>query len=67
MADRLTLVKLSKHFGANNPGEVCSFTAPVAAHIVKHAGGTVLGEFEVGAERYDAATGKIVKIGAPAK
>jgi hypothetical protein len=42
----LKLIRLTKSFGANNAGEIASFTPDTAAHILKHQGGEVLGDFD---------------------
>ena len=40
----LTLIRLTKSFGANNMGEICGFTADTATHILKNQGGEVIAE-----------------------
>lgn len=58
MADRV-VVKMTKHFGVNTPGEICSFSAETAKHILKHDGAEKLAELEPG-EIYDTVTKRVI-------
>lgn len=42
----LKVLRLTKHFGNNNYGEVASFSPETAAHIMKHNGGELIGEID---------------------
>lgn len=42
----LKLLRLTKHFGNNNMGEIASFTPETAAHIVKMNGGELVGDID---------------------
>lgn len=43
---QLKVIQLTKHYGANVAGEVCGFTPDTAAHIMKHQGGEMIGDFD---------------------
>jgi hypothetical protein len=64
MANMMTVMRLTKDFGNNVRGEVCGFSPVVADHIAKHNGGERLANIEVGVERWDLATAKVIKIAA---
>ena len=42
----LQLLRLTKHFGNLNAGEVGGFTADTAAHIIKNQGGVLIGAID---------------------
>lgn len=63
---KVAVLKLSKHFGVNNPGEVAGFTLDTAAHILRHGGAEKLAEIDPKLERYDVETGKVVALKAAA-
>lgn len=60
----LKLLRLTKHFGNNNAGEVASFTPDTAAHIVKHNGGEVIGDIDPARQLYVVRDGKGVIVDA---
>lgn len=65
MAEKIQMVKLTKHFGINIAGETASFTTATAEHIRKHSGGDFLGEpFDPTTHEFDRSTGKVVAKGA---
>lgn len=64
---KLVVMKMTKHYGNNLIGDVCSWPEEQAAHILKHSGGEKLAVVEFGVERYDVATGKVVPLKASAK
>lgn len=63
---KIAILKLSKHYGNNNPSEVAGFTLDTAAHILKHNGGEKLAEIDPKLERYDVDSGKVVALKASA-
>lgn len=48
MSNRIVIMELKKHYGANVAGEIASFSRETAEHIKKHDGGKELGEIDAG-------------------
>lgn len=63
---KVAIIKLTKHFGNNNPNEVAGFTLDTAAHILRNNGGEKLAEIDPKLERYDVELGKVVSLKAAA-
>lgn len=58
----LVTLRLTKHFGNNVSGEIASFNPKAAEHILKHAGGEKLAEFDETTHRFDVKTLKAVPL-----
>lgn len=43
---KLKLIRLTKHFGSNNAGEVVGLSPATADHVLKNQGGTLIGDFD---------------------
>lgn len=48
----LKLLRLTKHFGNNNAGEVASFSPETASHIVRNQGGELIGDIDTARQIY---------------
>lgn len=59
---KVAVLKLTKHYGNNNPGEVAGFSLDTAAHIVKHGGAEQLAVIDPVVERFDVEAGKVVAL-----
>ena len=59
---KLTILRLTKSYGNNNPGEVAGFSPDAARHILLHNGAEKLAEVDPLVERYDVPTGKVVPL-----
>lgn len=60
---KLVMVKLTKRFDRNMPGETAGFSPDTAAHILKHDGGESICEFDDATHRFDPSTRKAVALG----